>query len=175
MGFFDKFTNLFAKKEKSKLSAGDAMKRVQAALGESNYNAASIEAFRALEVLGEIYTEQPRSGSVTPKEYAQILVTAGVPMEDMNAIINNFEIARYSPMEVSFEQYREAEVALKELQVKFKKKSFGQVDKQKKRPTKRGKPSKKARPRPKKRTTGGSTEDEAPPRRRPRPKKSRKK
>jgi hypothetical protein len=174
MGFFDKFKQLFARKEERRLSARDAMKRVQAALGESNYNAASIEAFRALEVMGEIHTEKPRTVSTTPREYAQILVQSGVPMEAMDPIIHNFELARYSPMEVTFDQYREAEVALKDLQVKFKSRSFDKVDKKKGRPSKRGKPAKKTRPRPKKRTTGGTTE-EAAPRRRPRPKKSRKK
>lgn len=175
MGFFDIFTKLFTKKEDRKLSAGDALKRVQAALGESNYNAASIEAFRALEVMGEIYKEQQRSVSTTPREYAKLLVTSGVPMEAMEPIIYNFEIARYSPMEVSFEQYRDAEVALKDIHTKFKSKSFDKVERKKGRPTKRGKPSKKgARPRPKKRTTGGSAEADKP-RRRPRPKKSRKK
>ncbi len=147
MGLFD-FLNRFKDKQEKGRSADSAISAVKKAAQASNYNQASIQAFYALEAIGVNYAQIERSISTTAREYGRLLVDEGRTTEDeLEPILYNFEIAKYSPDEVTFDDYQNVENALESLHVKYKK---GRAAKSKKS----AKTGKKRRRRPKKRATG---------------------
>jgi hypothetical protein len=145
MGLFDFLKGKDTQtKEKS---AGDAIKDVQNAAQASNYNQASLYAFYALEAIGKTYADLPRDHSQTVREYASLLMEDGrVTSEELEPILINFEISKYSPLEVTFEDYRRAEESLNNVYSKFK------SGKPAKQSSARGKRGKKGSP--KRRSTG---------------------
>ncbi|MCE7734585.1 MAG: DUF4129 domain-containing protein [Candidatus Heimdallarchaeota archaeon] len=147
MGLFD-FLNRFKDKQEKGRSADSAISAVKKAAQASNYNQASIQAFYALEAIGVNYAQIERSISTTAREYGTLLVEEGrTTDEELEPILWNFEIAKYSPEEVTFDDYQNVESALESLHVKYKK---GRSVKSKKS----AKTGKKKRRRPKKRATG---------------------
>ncbi|MHA2101031.1 MAG: hypothetical protein ACW99A_20340 [Candidatus Kariarchaeaceae archaeon] len=151
MGLFD-FLNRFKDKQEKGQSTSAAMAAVKKAAQASNYNQASIQAFYALEAIGRAYAQINRSVSTTAREYGNLLIDEGrTTQEELEPILYNFEIAKYSPEEVTFDDYREVETALENLHVKYRK---GRAPKSKKK----AKTAKKRRKRPKRRTTGRRTE-----------------
>ncbi|MCH8907326.1 MAG: DUF4129 domain-containing protein [Candidatus Heimdallarchaeota archaeon] len=121
MGIFDFFTNLRKTHDTGKVT-DQAIAGVKAAAQASNYNQASMKAFYALEEVGKAFAEIQREPHITAREYSQLLVEDGkVTDEDVEPIIHNFEIAKYSPEEVTFDDYRSVEASLETVVRKFKK------------------------------------------------------
>ncbi|OLS18939.1 MAG: hypothetical protein HeimC2_43600 [Candidatus Heimdallarchaeota archaeon LC_2] len=147
MGLFD-FLSRFREQKEKGVSTSAAMNDVKKAAQASNYNQASIKAFYALESIGQNYAQINRDISTTAREYSQLLVDEGrASTEELEPIILNFEIAKYSPDEVTFDDYRDVETALDSIYMIYKK---GKPAKSKKS----AKAGKKKRKRPKKRATG---------------------
>ncbi|MHA2253072.1 MAG: hypothetical protein ACXAD7_22100 [Candidatus Kariarchaeaceae archaeon] len=147
MGIFDIFKRMSDKRESDK-SAKDAMADVKRAAQASNYNQASVQAFYALQEIGRSYANIEREIYITAREYGNELAEGGnVSSEELEPIILNFEIAKYSPGEVTFEDYRNVEETLETVLKKYKspsakvRKAKGKAKKGKKR---RRKPSKRA-------------------------------
>ncbi len=158
MGIFDFIKNMRVKKEKE-ISVNEAMHSVRQAAQASNYNQASIKAFHALTAIGEIYTENKREIYNTAREYASTLATNvdGITLEELKPIIDNFEIAKYSEFEVSYENYKTVEETLNGLVEKLKKQDTTKKPKagaKGKRVRKRPPPKRKPR---KRKVTGART------------------
>ncbi|MHA2171073.1 MAG: hypothetical protein ACXAB7_14360 [Candidatus Kariarchaeaceae archaeon] len=141
MGIFD-----FLKREKKEKTqtTKQAIESVKRAAQASNYNQASIQAFYALEEIGRQMAHIEREISITAREYSQILADNGnVTTEELEPIIYNFEVARYSPAEVTFEAYQSIEGTLETLSKKFKttpeKRTKGKAKAAKKRRKRRSK------------------------------------
>ncbi len=149
MGLFD-FLNRFKEQKEKGVSTSQAMNDVKKAAQASNYNQASIKAFYALEAIGSNYAQIIREISTTAREYSQLLVEEGrTTTEELEPIILNFEVAKYSPEEVTFDDYRNVETALDTVHQKYRK---GKPAKSKTA----AKAGKKRRKRPKKRATTGA-------------------
>ena len=150
MGIFDKIKSMFSseKREQDKKTK-DAISSVKRAAQASNYNQASIHAFQALEEIGKAYGNLEREIYSTAREYGQILADNGsITTEELEPIIINFEVAKYSPGEVTFDDYRAVEETLDTVVQKYK----SPVSR---KPTKtKAKKSKRKRKRPTKRQTG---------------------
>ncbi|MHA2253999.1 MAG: hypothetical protein ACXAD7_26845 [Candidatus Kariarchaeaceae archaeon] len=143
MGIFDFFKRFGETKEKTQTTK-QAIESVKRAAQASNYNQASIQAFYALEEIGRQMAHIEREISITAREYSQILVDSGnITTEELEPIIYNFEVARYSPEEVTFEAYQNVEATLESLPKKFKtttvKRTKGKAKDAKKRRKKRPK------------------------------------
>ena len=157
MGFIDFIKSFFVKKESSG-SISDAMRQVRAAAQASNYNQASIQAFYALEVIADVNAQTKREQYTTPREFSQELINmGGITEDDLEPIIQNFERAKYSPFEVSFEEYRTVEDALEMIIGKYRSGAHLGVKTERK-----AKPKKKMTKRSTGRGTGAPREKAAP-------------
>ena len=123
MGLFD-FLQKF-KKQSGPSSRGNpsaVINEAKQAAQMSNYNEASVKAFYALQEIGRSYAAIDRSPSTTAREYARMLVESGrTTDEELHPIIYNFELAKYSPLEVTFDDYNIVEQALENVHTSFKK------------------------------------------------------
>jgi hypothetical protein len=149
MGLFD-FLQKFKKQDTSGgRSPSAAINDVKQAAAQSNYNEASVKAFYALQEIGRSYAAIDRSPSTTAREYGKMLVESGrTTDEEIHPIIYNFEIAKYSPLEVTFDDYNVVEQTLESVHSNFKK-GGSTTSKGSKART-----AKKQRRKPKKRSTG---------------------
>ncbi|MCY3414844.1 MAG: DUF4129 domain-containing protein [Candidatus Heimdallarchaeota archaeon] len=112
MGLFDGIKKFFEGREKGKM-ADRSLLDVKQAAQASNYNQASRLGFTALEQFGSIYLDIKREVSTTAREYSKLLVETGaITAEELEPIINNFELATYSEHEVTFDDYRTVEESL---------------------------------------------------------------
>ena len=122
MGILDSILGMFqTSKPKNTRAADSAVKKAQQVAQSGSYNQASIHAFYALEQIGEQYGEQKRESHITAREYAEQMSESGLTTtEELEPIILNFEIAKYSEGEVSSEDYGRAEQALTVVHKKYK-------------------------------------------------------
>jgi hypothetical protein len=151
MNLLDKIKAMFSGEggDKGK-NAQQAVNEVKQAAQASNYNQASIKAFYALEEIGKQYASVDREPSTTVREYGKLLVDEGrTNSEELEPILINFEIAKYSPSEVTFEAYQVVENTLDQIHAKYKSGKMTSVEKKKSKSSKRR--------RPKKRSTGAGT------------------
>lgn len=123
MGLFD-FLQKF-KKQSGPSGRGNpsaVINEAKQAAQMSNYNEASVKAFYALQEIGRSYAAIDRSPSTTAREYARMLVESGrTTDEELHPIIYNFEVAKYSPLEVTFDDFNVVEQALENVHTSFKK------------------------------------------------------
>lgn len=120
MGIIDTIKGFFQTREHTK-EADQAIAGMKAAAKSENYNQASIKAFYALETIGSVYGEQERNEFQTAREYAKALSENGVVTEnELEPIILRFELAKYSPHDVSQDDYSEVEQSLETVAGKFK-------------------------------------------------------
>lgn len=127
MGIFDFMRNFQERRDKAK-RADNAILAVRNAAQQADYNQASIEAFYAVEILGEVYRNVNRTEATTAREYAKMLEEEGVISESqLEPLVLNFELAKYSQIPITFDQYSEAEKLLDSfhLSVKSSKKPKG--------------------------------------------------
>jgi len=129
------FKELRTKREQQS-SAQDELERVRRLGRQQEYKSAVIEVFIALEAIMNLVLEFKRPEAVTAREYKDVLLERIVerdtrpeffrkmssqerrafalekaPEEMKNSletIVSNFELARYSPEEVSFEMFQES-------------------------------------------------------------------
>ena len=86
-----------------------------------NFKEASIQAFYALENLGESHVELRREQHQTAREYGNLLVDQGyTSQEEIEPIILNFEIAKYSEMNVGQNEYNSISQSLDTVAKKLK-------------------------------------------------------
>lgn len=158
MGIIDTIKGFFVK-EVTEVSVKAAMQRMTGAARQDNYKQASVEALGVMEAIGEKYLQLKREPSHTVREFAMLMVEqGGVTMEEFEPIVHNFEIARYSEFEVSFDDYRNAEESLNKIIEKYNKGVHvrtaegapGRKRAPKRRKPKRRKAPRKRKPRPRK-------------------------
>jgi len=144
MGIIDTIKQFFQKTESGR-DANSAMNEVKKAASRENYNQASINAFYALEAMGEVYVNHKREQHQTAREYGNDLVEEGYTTnEDLEPILVNFEIAKYSEMQVSSDDYSKLEESLNTVAKKLKSgraapTSSGKKRKARRRPRRGGK------------------------------------
>jgi len=121
MGIIDTIKGFFQQRESTK-GADHALDAVKEAAKRENYNHASIKAFHALETMGSVYVNAEREIHQTAREYAKHLTDEGYATEEeLEPIIVGFEIAKYSELQVSYDDYSEVEKSLDTVATKFKK------------------------------------------------------
>ena len=120
MGIIDTIKGFFAGKEKVS-SNSVTLKSVRELAQASNYNQASIQGFYALETMGKVYAEVDRDVSTTAREYSQLLVKTGLITEDeLEPIIYTFEVARYSDVDITFDDFNAVDEALENVNKRLK-------------------------------------------------------
>ena len=153
MGIVDFIKSLFSNEKKLKQrQVQTAMDAVKQAAQSGNYNEASIKAFYAFQTIGEVYLEKPRENAQTVREYISlVLEDVKVPRDEIMPLAYAFEIAKYSPDDVTADQFMKADEALK----LFESRAMGQADgKGKKGGARKQGARKRAAPRKRTRRTG---------------------
>ncbi|MDH5402840.1 MAG: DUF4129 domain-containing protein [Candidatus Heimdallarchaeota archaeon] len=121
--FIEKLKDIFSggSKQMGPSGPGTSISDVKKAAQASNYNQASLKAFYALETIGLGKGSISRPPSMTAREYSDVLTNnSNILKEEIESIILNFEVAKYSELEVTFDDYRKAEEALEIVSKKFK-------------------------------------------------------
>ncbi len=154
MGIIDFIKSLFSNEKKMKQrQVQTAMDAVKQAAQSGNYNEASIKAFYAFQTIGEVYLEKPRENAQTVREYISlVLEEVKVPREEVMPLAYAFEIAKYSPNDVTADQFMKADEALK----LFESRAMGHADGKGKKGggAKKQRARKRAAPRKRTRRTG---------------------
>lgn len=106
MGIVETIMEFFGQKDKGP-SPKEFIRQMEQAGEASDYKQASKQAFKALEIFGQVYGGIKREGYVTAREYSKLLVETGsITKEELHPIIYNFEVATYSEGDVTFEDYQ---------------------------------------------------------------------
>ncbi|MHA1911360.1 MAG: hypothetical protein ACTSYA_06665 [Candidatus Kariarchaeaceae archaeon] len=185
------FKEVRTKREKQS-SAQDELERVRRLGRQQEYKSAVIEVFVALEAIMNLVLEFKRPEAVTAREYKDVLIERIIARDtrpeffkkmnsqerrdfalekapdemknSLETIVSNFETARYSPDEISFEAFQESMQALESMSASVSGRRRGPPSgKPKKARGKKPKKASKRKPSPKKRA----------PRKRPPPKEGK--
>ncbi len=137
MGIFD-FFRKFREKKMSEREVSVAMDAVKQAAQAGDLNDAVIKAFYAVETMGKVYRNIERQEAQTAREYVgTLLEEIKAPSDDVMPLVYTFEVAKYSPDQVTAEQFLKADEALKLLQTKLKASSNAQSKRKGDRPRQR--------------------------------------
>ena len=121
MGILDTILGFFQTTKKDTRSADNAVKKAKSVGQSGSYNQASIQSFYALEKIGEEYGEQKREVHVTAREYASMMAESGLTSsEELEPLILNFEVAKYSEGEISSGDYSNADEVLSVVHKRYK-------------------------------------------------------
>ena len=186
------FKELRSKREKQS-SAQDELERVRRLGRQQEYKSAVVEVFKALETIMFLVLEFKRPEAVTAREYKDVLLERIVERDTrpeffrkmstqerrvfalekapeemktaLETVIVNFEVARYSPEEISFEVFQESMQALEFMSSQVTRRRAPPSGKPRK--PKKGKPKKGA---PRRKPSGKPAPKKRAPRKRPPPK-----
>jgi len=137
-------TRRFFKRRESSKTAGAAIKEAKQAALNNDFKDASIKAYLALEIIGDVFVDQTRDEHETIREFANKLVEIGpVTQEDLEPILLGFEIAKYSDMDVTQQGYVTIENSIEGILQIYRKgkkvdRKKSKTKKSRKKPRKRG-------------------------------------